>query len=147
MAHTFSKNYIHIIFSTQDRRNTIARQLQPELWPYLVGICKKNGIITVAVGGAENHAHILLDLPPKLPLAKALNLLKANSSRWMGERVREFSWQEGYAAFSVSVSNVDAVTRYIQNQQAHHRKMTFEQELRALLKRHHVEYDPKYFLG
>jgi putative transposase len=147
MAHTFSKNYIHVIFSTQDRRKTIARQLQPELWAYLVGICKKNGIVTVAVGGVENHAHILLDLPPKLPLAKALNLLKANSSRWMGERVAGFSWQEGYAAFSVSASNLDTVTRYIQNQQAHHRKMTFEQEFRELLKRHGLDYDPKYFLG
>ena len=141
------KNYIHVIFSTKDRRKTIAKKLQSELWAYIAGTCKKNGIITAAVGGVEDHMHILLDLPPKLPLAKAVNILKANSSRWMGERIEEFFWQEGYAAFSVSASNLDMVTRYIQNQEAHHRKMSFEEEFRTLLKRHRVAYDPKYFLG
>lgn len=104
-------------------------------------------MIAVAVGGTENHVHILFHLPPKLALAKAVLLLKANSSKWMGEHGREFSWQEGYGAFSVSSSNLDQVTRDIQNQEAHHRKTSFEEEFRALLQKHGVEYDPKYALG
>jgi len=96
------------------------------------------------MGGTENHVHILFHLPPKLALAKAVALLKANSSKWMGER---FSWQEGYGAFSVSSSNLDQVGRYIQNQEAHHRKTTFEDEFRALLRKHGVEFDIEYVLG
>jgi REP element-mobilizing transposase RayT len=91
--------------------------------------------------------HVLLHLPPKLALAKAVALLKANSSKWMGEQGNDFSWQEGYGAFSVSSSNLDQVTRYIQNQETHHRKTSFEDEFRALLRRHGLEYDPKYIFG
>jgi hypothetical protein len=74
-------------------------------------------------------------------------LLKGNSSKWIGEQGIDFAWQEGYGAFSVSSSNLDAVTRYIRNQEIHHRKFRFEDEFRALLKKHGVEYDPKYTFG
>ena len=104
-------------------------------------------MIALAVGGTENHVHILLHLPPKLALAKAVLLLKANSSKWMGEQGIDFSRQEGYGAFSVSSSNLDQVTRYIQNQEAHHWNASFEDEFRALLRKHGVEYDAKYVFG
>ena len=77
----------------------------------------------------------------------AVALLKANSSKWMNEHRRRFSWQEGYGAFSVSASNLDAVVRYIDNQEKHHRKITFEDEFIGLLKRHKIDYDPKYVFG
>jgi putative transposase len=147
MAHTFSRNHIHVVFSTKDRRNTITKEWQPRLWAYVAGICKNHEMIAVAVGGTENHVHILLHLPPKLALAKAVALLKANSSKWMGENGIKFSWQGGYGAFSVSSSNLDQVTRYIQNQEAHHRKTSFKDEFRALLRKHGVDYDPKFVLG
>jgi len=89
----------------------------------------------------------LFHLPPKLALAMAVALLKANSSKWLGEQRIKFSWQEGYGAFSVSSSNFDQVKRYIQTQEAHHRKTSFEDEFRALLRKHGVEYDPKFVLG
>jgi REP element-mobilizing transposase RayT len=104
-------------------------------------------MIALSVGGTENHVHILFHVPPILALAKAVALLKANSSKWMGEHGIKFSWQEGYGAFSVSSSNLDQVTRYIQNQEAHHRKTSFEDEFRALLQKHGVEYDSKYVFG
>ena len=147
MAHTFSRNHIHLVVSTKDRRDTITKEWQPRLWAYVAGICKNHEMIAIAVGGTENHVHILLHLPPKLALAEAVLLLKANSSKWMAEQRKDFSWQEGYGAFSVSSSNLDQVTRYIQNQETHHQKTTFEDEFRALLRKHCVEYDPKYTFG
>jgi putative transposase len=148
VAHSFSRIHIHVIFSTKDRHNTIPKEWQPRLWAYLAGICKSYEMIALAVGGTENHVHILLHLPPKLALAKAVALLKANASKWMSEQGKAFSWQEGYGAFSVSSSNLDQVIRYIQNQEAHHRKTTFEEEFRALLRKHGLEEDdPKYIFG
>ncbi len=147
MAHSFSRNHLHVIFSTRERRKTIPREWQPRLWAYLAGICNNHGMIALAVGGTQDHVHLLFHLPPSLALAKAVLLLKSNSSKWMGEQGREFSWQEGYGAFSVSSSNLNAVMRYIQNQEAHHRKIGFEEEFRAILKRHGVEYEPKYLFG
>ena len=146
MAHTFSRNYVHVIFGTKDRRKTITQELQTRLWAYVAGIGRNHDIGILAVGGTEDHVHILLHLPPKISLAKAVLLLKSNSSKWMNE-VTEFSWQEGYGAFSVSASNLDAVIRYIRNQRQHHRKLGFEEELRAILQKHRVAYDPRDLAG
>jgi putative transposase len=147
MAHSYSRNHIHLVFSTKKRRNSIPKDWLARLWAYIAGICKNYEMIAVAIGGTENHMHILFHLPPALALAKAVQLLKGNSSKWMGEQGIDFGWQEGYGAFSVSSSNLDQVTSYIRNQEAHHRKFSFEEEFRALLKRHGVDYDPKHILG
>ena len=113
MGHTYTKAHFHIVFSTKSRQKLIAPSVQPRLWAYMVGICSNVGIVS-----------------------KALNLLKSNSSGWMIEQRRGFGRQEGYGAFAVSVSNLAAVKRYVLNQQAHHRKMTFEDEFIALLEKH-----------
>ena len=147
MAHAFSRNHVHLVFSTKERRNAIPKEMQPQMWSYLAGICKNHEMIAVAIGGTGNHVHILFHLSPKIALAKAVQLLKANSSRWMGEQGIDFAWQEGYGAFSVSSSNLENVERYIRNQEAHHREFNFEEEFRALLKKHGVDYDPKYIFG
>jgi putative transposase len=147
MAHSYSRNHIRLVLSTKERRNTISKKLQPRLWAYIAGICKNYEMISVAIGGTGNHPHILFHLSPKISLAKALQLLKENSSKWIGEQGIEFARQEGYGAFSVSSSNLDAVTRNIRNQEAHHRKFSFEDKFRALLKKHGVEYEPKYMFG
>ena len=117
------------------------------LWAYLAGICKSHQMIAIAVGGTRNHVHILFHLPAALALAKAVQLLKGNSSKWMGEQGVEFAWQEGYGAFSVSSSVLGRVTEYIRNQETHHRKFSFEDEFRDLLKRHGLEFDPKFIFG
>lgn len=95
----------------------------------------------------EDHIHILLQVPPVLTLSKAVATIKANSSRWASEEGHKFVWQQGYGAFSVSASVIPVVVRYIQNQEEHHKKMDFEAEFVALLKKHRVEIDPKYVLG
>jgi REP-associated tyrosine transposase len=147
MSHTYSQNVIHIIFSTKDRRKVILGEFQPRMWAYVAGICKKYEILVHAVGGMEDHIHFLIQVPPALALAKAVLAIKSNSSRWANEEGHTFAWQQGYAAFSVSASIVPAVVRYIQNQEAHHRKMSFDEEFLALLKKHGVEFDSKFVFG
>src|SRR5487761_1922059 len=92
MARTYSRNHVHLVFSTKDRRNAIAREWQARLWAYLAGIGENQEMTVLAVGGTENHIHILFHLPPKLALAKAVLLLKANSSKWLREQGNDFSW-------------------------------------------------------
>jgi putative transposase len=147
MSHSFSKNHIHLVFSTKDRRRTITEAMQPEMWAYLAGICRNKKMVSVAIGGVADHVHLLFHLPPTVSLASAISALKANSSVWMNERGIKFAWQEGYGAFSVSASNLAAVSRYIRDQKRHHQKFSFEDEFLTLLRKHKVEYDPEAVFG
>jgi putative transposase len=147
MPHAYSQNLIHLVFSTKDRRDLIAMELQPRLWKYLAGIALNHSMYPKAIGGIANHVHILVDLPPTKGLAEAAQVLKANSSRWMREHDRAFAWQRGYGGFGVSESNRVAVERYIARQEEHHRKISFEQEFEELLKRHNIQYDPRWMFG
>lgn len=147
MSHTYAQNVIHVVFSTKDRRKLLAGEIRSQMWAYTTGICKKLDILVLAVGGMEDHIHFLMQIPPTLAVAKAVLTIKANSSRWAGEEGHKFAWQQGYGAFSVSRSVVPTVIRYIQNQEAHHRRMSFDAEFVALLKRHGMEFDPKFVFG
>lgn len=147
MSHTYAQNTIHLVFSTKDRRKSIPPQLQPRLWAYIGGICKRSQIIIHAVNGTDDHIHLLIQIAPTMSLSDAVQAIKANSSRWAHDAGHKFAWQQGYGAFSVSASNTAAVLRYIENQKAHHKKMTFDAEFLALLKKHRIEFDPKYALG
>jgi putative transposase len=143
MSHSFSKNHIHLVFSTKTRRKSISDAMQPEMWSYLAGICRNQKMVSVAIGGVADHVHLLFHLPPTVSLSKAISVLKANSSLWMNERGIKFAWQEGYGAFSVSASNLAEVGRYIRNQKSHRAKLTFEDEFMALLRKHGVDFDPE----
>jgi putative transposase len=147
MSHTFTKNHLHVVFSTKERRKTIAEDVQPSLWSYMAGICRNQKMISIAINGVDDHVHLLFHLSPTLTLSKAISLLKANSSKWMNEHGRSFAWQEGYSAFSVSVSNLEKVASYIRSQKEHHRKMTFEAEYLELLRKHNIDFDPQDVFG
>ena len=147
MSHTDAQNTVHVVFSTKERRRSISPELQSRLWSYIADICKKCGMIVQAVNGTEDHIHLLIQVPPTLTLSDAVMAIKSNSSRWAHDEGQKFAWQEGYAAFSVSASNTPGVIRYIQNQKAHHKKMSFDVEFLALLKKHRIEFDPKFVLG
>ena len=95
MAHSYANNLVHCVFSTKERRKLIASAMQPRLWAYIAGIGKNHDIEILATGGIENHVHVLLALPPTMTLSKAIQTIKANSSRWMGEHGVAFAWQEG----------------------------------------------------
>ena len=148
MSHTYVSGLIHCVFSTKLRRNLIKPELQSDLWSFLGGIARKNGCKALIVGGTENHVHILLSLPADMPLAKAMQLIKGASSRWMNEtHTKNFAWQEGYGAFTVGISQKGDTIAYIQSQPEHHRKRSFEEEFIAFVKKHDVEYDPRYVWG
>ena len=148
MAHTYVSDLVHCVFSTKGRRKVIPPEIQSELWSFMGGIASKNGFKTLVVGGTEDHVHVLISLPATLALAKALQLLKGASSRWMNEKHgKGFAWQEGYGAFTVGISQKSDTVAYIQGQAEHHRKRDFQQEFLAFLKKHGIEYDPKYVWG
>jgi putative transposase len=114
--------------------------MQPKLWAYMAGIAKGHGIQPVAIGGFTDHAHALIDLGAILGIAKAVQVLKANSSRWMREHgSTRFEWQEGYFACSVSRPQVSIIHQYIENQKEHHGRMDFDREFRLLAKKHGFE--------
>ncbi len=137
---SYVSNHVHIVFSTTNRMKLIGENFQPQLWAYMAGIAKNHGMHAVAIGGIEDHVHALINLGPTLAIAKAVQMLKENSSRWMNEHPgMRFEWQEGYFGCSVSRSQVTTVARYIANQREHHRKMNSEQEFQLLLMKHGFE--------
>lgn len=147
MSHSYVSSLFHCTFSTKGRRQIIAPELQERLWPYLGGIARKHGMTALAVGGVKDHAHILLSLPSTMGIAKAIQLIKGNSSKWVHDEFPSrqlFAWQEGYGAFSIGISHVEDTTRYIATQAEHHRKITFQDEFLAFLEKHHIQYDPRY---
>jgi putative transposase len=144
---SYVSSYHHCVFSTKERQKLITPSLQERLWPFLGGIARQNGITPVIVGGMEDHVHILLSLPPTMPVAKAMQLIKGGSSKWIHETFPEqrlFAWQEKYGAFSVSVSQLETITRYIKNQKEHHRARSFQEEFLMLLKKYRIEFDERY---
>lgn len=144
MAHTYANNFVHCVFSTKERRQIILAERATALYAYLGSIARDEGFSLMAAGGTANHVHLLFALPATSSLSHAIQKLKGSSSRWMG---RGFSWQEGYGAFSVSPSQLPAVEKYIQNQQEHHRKRSFEEEFVAILRNSGIEYDEKFVFG
>ncbi|MDX6497027.1 MAG: REP-associated tyrosine transposase [Blastocatellia bacterium] len=147
MPHSYVSNLVHYVFSTKERFPFIDQELESPLWPYIGGIARMNGMKALAVGGTTDHVHTLLSLPATLSVAKAIQLIKGGSSKWIHDqfpRYRKFQWQDGYGAFSVSASQIKSVIRYIGNQKVHHRKKTFEEEFLEFLDRYSVAYDRRY---
>ena len=144
---SYVSSYHHCVFSTKERRPFITAELQQRLWPFMGGIARQNNMKAIEIGGVADDVHILLSMPATMPISKAVQLIKGGSSKWVHDKFPEhrlFGWQEKYGAFSVSVSQLDKIIAYIKGQEKHHRKMTFQEEFVALLKKHQVEYDERY---
>ena len=147
MAHTFTRLLTHVIFSTVERRPLLVDEIRSRVHAYFGGIVREEGGTAIAIGGAADHLHALLLLRADKNVADVLRVAKTNSSRWLHEtwpERRDFAWQRGYAAFTVSASNADAVIRYIAAQEEHHCKQTFDEELLAILRKHGVGFDPEH---
>ena len=150
MANSYICCYVHYIFSTKNRVNIITPDLQKRLWPFLGGIARDNNMKARAIGGTENHIHILLSLPSTQTIAKGIQLIKGGSSKWVKDTFRDcqsFAWQDGYGAFSISMSLIDKTIAYINNQKEHHKTLSFEEEYIAFLEKYGIEYDKKYVFG
>lgn len=150
MGHTYVSNLVHCVFSTKSRRNLISDNVRRRLWAYMGGIAKTHKMAATAMGGTANHVHLLLSLPGAMSIAKAVQLIKGGSSKWIHETFqthKDFEWQEGYGAFSVSVSAAAKTVKYIENQAERHNTVTFDDEFKAFLDRHDIEYDERYVLG
>ncbi|MES2982906.1 MAG: IS200/IS605 family transposase [Verrucomicrobiota bacterium] len=148
MSQSLSRIYLHIVFSTKDRQPFLLdSELRKSLHAYIAGTMKQLDCIPVEIGGVEDHIHILCLLPRARTVADVVKETKRLSTRWLQEQdltVKDFHWQSGYGVFSVSQSSVNAVTEYITNQEEHHRKVSFQDEYRAFLKKHAVDFDEKY---
>ena len=142
--HSFISVHVHCVWTTKNRDPSLHSKMRERLWPYLGGIARENKMKALAIGGAADHVHIVLSLPATLSVAKMVQLLKGNSSKWIHEtfsEMRSFEWQEGYGAFSIGVSAIDATRTYIQNQAEHHRRRTFREEFETMLRKHGFDFD------
>ena len=149
MSHTYCCSLFHCVFSTKERRKTIVPDVQDRLWAYMGGVAREHEMKALAVGGMDDHVHILLSMPASSSVANAMREIKSASSRWMHETcsMKDFDWQEGYGAFSIGWTQINPTIAYIERQAEHHRKRDFQAEFLAFLKKHRVEYDPRYVWG
>jgi len=154
MSQSLAKNYLHLIFSTKDRRPSIPAVLREELHAYIGGICNDLDSPLIAIHSLADHLHLLFVLNKNLALSRALQQIKGGSSRWMSQQatlrpetmahLRDFAWQGGYGAFSIGESNIEAVCKYIAQQPVHHQKVSFQDEFRKILQRYKIAFDERW---
>jgi putative transposase len=150
MANSYTSLFAHIIFSTHNREPLLKSAWRERLFAYMGGIARENKIKAVSIGGVMDHVHMLLLIPASIPAAKAVQLVKGGSSKWLHENIitlKNFAWQEGYGAFSISALQVSEVVAYIAGQEEHHRIKSFQEEYLSFLKEYNIEYDERYIWG
>lgn len=150
MANSYICCYMHFVFSTLRRERTITDDFRADLWAYMGGVARDKKMKALEVNGTDDHVHLVISMSPTVSISEAMNMIKGASSTWVNDHRRsatKFHWQEGYGAFSVSVSQLETVREYVRNQAEHHKKLTYQDELRMLLKKHGVEYDERYVWG
>ena len=147
MSNTYTKIYLHIVFSVKGRENLIQKKWKEELYKYICGIVNGKEQKVYAIGGVGDHIHLLVSIKPNIALSDLVRDIKSNSSKWINDKgynIGKFQWQEGFGAFSYAQSQLDTVITYINNQEQHHQKTTFKDEYLDLLQKFNVEYDDKY---
>jgi REP element-mobilizing transposase RayT len=149
MSATFTNLLYHVVFSTKNRIPLIGKDLQTDLYAYIGGIIRNRRGVLLEIGGVADHVHLAARFPADLTVADMVRDFKSNSTRWHNRRpesTSRFGWQTGYAAFSVSESQLGAVRQYIRRQEQHHKSVSFKQELISLLEKHKVKFDERYIL-
>jgi len=147
MPQSLAKIYIHLIFSTKDRQPLIPDEVRAELHRYIGGILRECDSTLIEAGSVADHIHLLFDLSRKQSISGIVEAVKTGTSRWLKKQtpeLRDFQWQAGYGAFSVSMSNVLEVQEYLRGQKEHHEKKSFQDELRAFFKKYEITYDERY---
>ena len=145
----YTRLNVHLVFSTKNREPTINQEIDSRLYQYINGIAQNKGFKLLSGNGFTDHIHLLCGITPKIAVSDMVRTIKSNTSKWIHEDIglRDFTWQSGYSAFSVSHSNIDDVSRYIQSQKDHHLKTSFKDEVLLLLKKHDINFDEKYLWG
>ncbi len=147
MPQSLFKILVHIVFSTKNRADLIAPEIENDLFGYIHGIVENNGSKLIIANGTTNHIHLLVSLVKKIDIPELIGDIKRDSSRWVKEQnggYSNFYWQKGYGAFSIGQSQVPTVINYIKNQKEHHTKQDFKDEYRALLKKYEIDHDERY---
>ncbi|WP_296621364.1 IS200/IS605 family transposase [Marivirga sp.] len=147
MPNTYSQINIQCIFAVKGRKYLLTKDIRTELFKYMHGILKNDNTYPLAVNGWKDHIHVFFELSPKMSIADHMMKLKSSSSKWLNDhyfKSREFKWQEGYGAFSYSKSQRSNVINYIQNQEEHHRNVSFREEYLGFLEKFDVDYDERY---
>ena len=147
MSQSLANILIHIVFSTKNREAKLSRNICQELYAYIATILKQHSCHPYKIGGIEDHIHILCSLSKTISIAKLVEEIKTSSSKWIktkGNEFINFSWQNGYGAFSISPAHIKPVYSYIENQEKHHVKFTYRDELKKLLNKYSIDYDERY---
>lgn len=147
MANTYTCLHYHVIFSTKQRERWLSADIEQRVWSYLGGIACQNDLKPLLIGGVDDHVHMLFSMPPSISVSDALKRIKGGSSGWVKDNfptLQRFGWQDGCGAFTVSKSQIREIEDYIRSQREHHRVKTFQEEYRAFLDKHEVEYDERY---
>jgi putative transposase len=147
MSSTHTNLLYHIVFSTKNREPVITAPIRADLDKYIGGIIRGEEGTLLEIGGMPDHVHLVIRLKSIHSLATMVKIIKSKSSKWLNtqpKRPGRFEWQRGYAAFTVSASQLEKLRTYVRNQEQHHRRTTFQQEFRALLDKHGLEYDERY---
>lgn len=147
MSSTLTNLLYHIVFSTKNREPIINKPIRADLYKYIGCIIRGEGGTLLEIGGMPDHLHLVVRFKAEPSVATMVKIIKSKSSKWLNEQPKRpgrFEWQRGYAAFTVSVSQLEPVRSYVRNQEQHHRRKTFQEELRLMLEKHGVEYDERY---
>ncbi len=147
MSQSPAKIVLHIVYSTKNREPVLTKNVRSDLYGYTIGVLDSIDCVTLAINGTEDHVHALVLMSRTISPAKMVEDMKRGYSRWLKERneiSKHFAWQGGYGAFSVSESQVSKVIEYVNGQEEHHRLISFQDELRLMLKKHRIEFDERY---
>lgn len=150
MSHTYSNLLVHLIWSTKNRKRFIKKEIKPRFHSYIRTVIDGEGARLLYINGVEDHVHLLVAMPLTLLIPDLIEKVKPISTKWFCKTfpdINDFSWQQGYGAFSVGKSNLQNVINYIENQEEHHKKVTFEEEFIALLEMQGIPYDHRFVLG
>lgn len=147
MSHTYYQLLYHLVWSTKERQSLITIDFQRNLYEYMAGVFRSLKCYCILIGGMPDHVHVCIEIPPTLNISNIMRSVKVSTSKWVRQNCsvgRDFEWQEGYGAFSVSASNKNTLIQYIKNQEKHHKKYNFKEEFLLLLEKHGVQYEEKY---
>jgi putative transposase len=144
MGQSLHQVYGHLVFSTKDRRNLIGSEIEAELYQYICGMIRDLGSKVIVINGMPDHLHIIFRASKSVSDVEFIKQVKGSSSKWLGDKVKDFRWQKGYGWFSVGAKDLDKAVAYVKGQKEHHKSLSFQDELRGILRTYDIDFDERY---